>query len=139
MKLFILLGAIFKLLLAASPLFLLLGFCTALGYVLYGDFGEGMAWLEVPFGESMRKLTDKPPLLAIPFFVLSGSIMSRGAIATRLSSSRGRAQKTARPPPTRRRVWGWPSSVVSANPEVGTYSWSVQTRLERTRSSGSKR
>ena len=65
--------------------------------------------------------------------------VAAGAIATRLSSSRGRAQKTARPPPTRRRVWGWPSTVVSANARSGHPSWSVQTRLERTRRSGSKR
>ena len=76
----LMLGAIVGLLLLASPLFLLIGFSTALGYVLFDD----ASWMEVAFGESMRKLTDKPPLLAVPFFVLSGAVMSRGAIADRL-------------------------------------------------------
>lgn len=73
-------GSVVALLLLSSPLFLLIGFSTALGYVLFDD----LTWFEVAFGESMRKLTDKPPLLAVPFFVLSGAIMSRGAIADRL-------------------------------------------------------
>ena len=34
--------------------------------------------------ESVTKLMEKPPLLAIPFFVMAGAIMSHGAIATRL-------------------------------------------------------
>jgi C4-dicarboxylate transporter DctM subunit len=68
------------LLLLSAPLFLLLGLSTSLGYVLFDD----LSWMDVAFAESMRKLTDKPPLLAVPFFVLSGSIMSRGAIAQRL-------------------------------------------------------
>ena len=76
----LMLGAIVGLLLLSSPLFLLIGLSTALGYVLFDD----AAWMEVAFGESMRKLTDKPPLLAVPFFVLSGAVMSRGAIADRL-------------------------------------------------------
>ena len=76
----IMFGAIVSLLLLSSPLFLLIGFSTALGYVLFDD----ASWMEVAFGESMRKLTDKPPLLAVPFFVLSGAVMSRGAIADRL-------------------------------------------------------
>ena len=76
----IMIGTIVGLLLISSPLFLLIGFSTALGYVLFDD----ASWFEVAFGESMRKLTDKPPLLAVPFFVLSGAIMSRGAIAERL-------------------------------------------------------
>lgn len=64
----------------SAPLFLLIGLATTLGYVLF----DGAAWSEIAFAESLRKLTDKPPLLAVPFFVLSGSIMSRGAIAERL-------------------------------------------------------
>lgn len=76
----LMLSAVLGLLLLSAPLFLLIGFSTALGYVLFED----SAWMAVEFGESMRKLTDKPPLLAVPFFVLSGAIMSRGAIADRL-------------------------------------------------------
>ncbi len=69
------------LLLLSVPLFVLIGFLTALGYVLWGD---AQSLLDVTLIESVRELTDKPPLLAIPFFVLSGSIMSNGAIAGRL-------------------------------------------------------
>ena len=72
--------SLFGLLLLSAPLFLLIGLATTLGYVLF----DGAAWSEIAFAESLRKLTDKPPLLAVPFFVLSGSIMSRGAIAERL-------------------------------------------------------
>ncbi|MBM4291680.1 MAG: TRAP transporter large permease subunit, partial [Deltaproteobacteria bacterium] len=74
--------ALVALLLLSAPLFLLIGAMTALGYTLF----EGTPLTEIAFAESLRKLTDKPPLLAIPFFVLSGSIMSRGAIAERLVS-----------------------------------------------------
>lgn len=74
--------ALAALLLLSAPLFLLIGVMTALGYTLF----EGTPLTEIAFAESLRKLTDKPPLLAVPFFVLSGSIMSRGAIAERLVS-----------------------------------------------------
>ncbi|MCA9538172.1 MAG: TRAP transporter large permease [Myxococcales bacterium] len=74
--------AVFAGLLALSvPLFVLIGAMTALGDVIWGDAG---GFFEVTLMESVRELTDKPPLLAIPFFVLSGAVMSRGAIATRL-------------------------------------------------------
>ncbi len=68
-------------LLLSVPLFVLIGFLTCLGYVLWGDV---QGFLDVTIIENIRELTDKPPLLAIPFFVLSGAIMSRGAIAGRL-------------------------------------------------------
>ncbi|MCB9544582.1 MAG: TRAP transporter large permease subunit [Myxococcales bacterium] len=74
----LLLGA---LLLFSVPLFVLIGALTAAGYVLFGD---AKSLLEVTLVENIRELTDKPPLLAIPFFVLSGAIMSNGSIATRL-------------------------------------------------------
>lgn len=73
--------ALFGLVLLSAPLFVIIGGLTALGYVLWGD-ADG--FLSVTIIENVRELTDKPPLLAIPFFVLSGAIMSRGAIATRL-------------------------------------------------------
>ncbi len=83
----------------SAPLFVILGALTALGYVLFGDMAEKYGIVEdgsivfthlpealsnVTLMESARELTDKPPLLAIPFFVLSGAIMSHGVIATRL-------------------------------------------------------
>lgn len=69
------------LLLLSVPLFVLIGAATALAYVLFGDVAT--LW-DVAIVENVRELTDKPPLLAIPFFVLSGAIMSNGAIASRL-------------------------------------------------------
>ena len=81
------------------PLYVIIGALTALGYVLFSDLAsqyqvvvDGTVMLSnipealshVTLMESARELTDKPPLLAIPFFVLSGAIMSHGAIATRL-------------------------------------------------------
>ncbi len=77
----LLIAALIGLLLVSAPLFVLLGFLTALSYVLFGD---ARTFMEVTLLESVRELTDKQPLLAIPFFVLSGTIMSRGAIAERL-------------------------------------------------------
>ena len=80
----ILIASALILLLFSARLFVLIGFCTVLSSVLFLD---DITWLGpqgMDFGESMRKITDKHPLLAIPFFVLSGSIMSRGAIADRL-------------------------------------------------------
>lgn len=69
------------LLLLSVPLFVLIGAATAIAYVMFGDVQS--LW-EVGLVENIRELTDKPPLLAIPFFVLSGAIMSHGAIARRL-------------------------------------------------------
>ena len=76
----ILLLLVIFLLLVRAPLFLLIGSLTISGYALY----EGIALDQILIAESVRQITDKPPLLAIPFFVLSGGIMSRGAIAQRL-------------------------------------------------------
>ncbi|MCA9545765.1 MAG: TRAP transporter large permease subunit, partial [Myxococcales bacterium] len=73
--------ALGAMLLLSAPLFLLIGAATVLGYVLFGDV---QGFMDVTIIENVRELTDKPPLLAIPFFVLSGSIMSHGAIAGRL-------------------------------------------------------
>ncbi len=72
---------LFGFLLLSVPLFVLMGGLTALGYVLFGD---AKSLLDVGLAENIRELTDKAPLLAIPFFVLSGAIMSNGAIASRL-------------------------------------------------------
>lgn len=69
------------LLLLSVPLFVLIGALTAAAYVMFGDV---QSLLDVALVENIRELTDKPPLLAIPFFVLSGAIMSNGAIARRL-------------------------------------------------------
>ena len=102
----------FCLLLFSVPLFVVIGALTSLSYVVFSDLATkyklvvdntvvfsnldnallgipladqvGQLAAVPPLMESARELTDKPPLLAIPFFVLSGAIMSHGAIATRL-------------------------------------------------------
>lgn len=76
-----LLAALLGLLSLSVPLFVIIGVVTVLGYVLFADVPSVM---DVGLIERMRELTDKPPLLAIPFFVLSGAIMSNGGIAERL-------------------------------------------------------
>lgn len=73
--------ALVILLFLSAPLFVIIGAVTCIGYVVTG---EAAGWMDVALIERVRELTDKPPLLAIPFFVLSGVVMSRGAIATRL-------------------------------------------------------
>lgn len=73
--------ALVGLLLVSVPLFVIIGVITVLGFVLTGH-ADGL--MDVELVEYMRELTGKPPLLAIPFFVLSGTIMSHGAIASRL-------------------------------------------------------
>ena len=88
------------LLLFSTPLFVLIGALTALGFALFSDSSvlaftpivDGQVqWLNALKGtlavdlyEPIRKLTNEPPLLAIPFFVLAGAVMSHGAIAKRL-------------------------------------------------------
>ncbi len=70
------------LLLLSVPLFVLIGIATAVGFLFFDASIDTL--LRAPLIESVRELTDKEPLLAIPFFVLSGAIMSNGAIAQRL-------------------------------------------------------
>ncbi len=78
----LLVAVLVGLLLLSVPLFVLIGVATTLGFVIYDHSVGGV--MSVPLLESVRELTDKEPLLAIPFFVLSGAIMSNGAIALRL-------------------------------------------------------
>ncbi|GIW71795.1 MAG: C4-dicarboxylate transporter [Planctomycetota bacterium] len=73
--------ALLVLLALRVPLFVILGTVTVAGYLVSGEVTR---LLDAPLIERIRELTDKPPLLAIPFFVLSGTIMARGAIARRL-------------------------------------------------------
>lgn len=75
---------------------LLIFACIILGEPLYVLIGAVAAWLLLSSGEISsfeglttvveltRKLSDNEVLLAIPFFVLSGSLMSEGDIARRL-------------------------------------------------------
>src|SRR5689334_19401846 len=80
-------GLLFSLLLATAlllgePLFLLIGGSAVLCFLLFGD-ARHLADLR-PLIERIRSLADQQTLLAIPFFMLSGNIMSKGDIAKRL-------------------------------------------------------
>ncbi len=76
-----------------SPLFVIIGVLAALAFLIYGDgYTIGScATLSLDtvcgfetFPAKMAELSSKPVLLAIPFFVVSGAIMSAGDIANRL-------------------------------------------------------
>lgn len=78
-----------------SPLFVIIGVLAAMAFALYGesalyDVGEcttldpqSVCGFDT-FPAKMADLTSKNVLLAIPFFVVSGAIMSAGDIANRL-------------------------------------------------------
>jgi C4-dicarboxylate transporter DctM subunit len=70
------------LLLLGVPLFVVIGVAAALAFSLYGGHAglDGLQILVV----KMTSLTTKNVFLAIPFFVVSGAIMSAGSIARRL-------------------------------------------------------
>lgn len=76
-----------------SPLFVMIGVLAALSFMVYGDgytiescstlSSDSVCGFET-FPAKMAELADKPVLLAIPFFVVSGAVMSAGDIANRL-------------------------------------------------------
>ncbi len=78
-----------------SPLFVIIGVLAALAFLLYGDdytigacttlSTDSICGFDT-FPAKMAELSSKPVLLAIPFFVVSGAIMSAGDIANRLVS-----------------------------------------------------
>lgn len=79
----IVLGVLLALLVEGSPLFATIGVVTALCFVLFGDGFRDFDAHQV-FIKEIANLTRKNVLLAIPFFVVSGAIMSAGSIALRL-------------------------------------------------------
>ncbi|MEM6295897.1 MAG: TRAP transporter large permease [Myxococcota bacterium] len=90
---FILLLALAAMVGLGSPLFVMIGVLAALSFLLYGDGYtiESCATLSrdsicgfETFPLKMGDLSKKPVLLAIPFFVVSGAVMSAGDIANRL-------------------------------------------------------
>jgi C4-dicarboxylate transporter, DctM subunit len=66
-----------------EPLFIILGGVAALCFLLYGDGYREFGAFEV-FVVKIANLSTKNVLLAIPFFVASGAVMSAGSIAARL-------------------------------------------------------
>ena len=65
-----------------SPLFVLIGVATLGSLFLWSGFREPVQFTIVI--EGIRSLADSPTLLAIPFFIMSGAIMSKGQISQRL-------------------------------------------------------
>jgi C4-dicarboxylate transporter DctM subunit len=89
----LLLAALAAMVALGSPLFVIIGVLAALSFLIYGDdysvaacstlSNETVCGFET-FPAKMADLSSKPVLLAIPFFVVSGAIMSAGDIANRL-------------------------------------------------------
>ena len=80
---FIVIGTIFLLLTLSTPLFVTLGVLTFICFFFlateYQDFAEYQLIIEKIF-----TLTDKNVLLAIPYFIIAGSLMTAGGIARRI-------------------------------------------------------
>jgi C4-dicarboxylate transporter DctM subunit len=76
-------AALAAMVLLGAPLFLIIGVLATLCFVLFGDGYDDLAAFQV-FPAKMAALSTKNVLLAIPFFVVSGAIMSAGDIANRL-------------------------------------------------------
>ena len=68
--------------LLGAPLFVLIGVLTVLSYVLWADVGDIID--RGTLIERIRTLSDSPTLLAIPLFIMSGTVMSKGQISVRL-------------------------------------------------------
>ena len=65
-----------------SPLFVLIGLATVLSFAWFA--GQHTLTDFLPLIERIRSLADNPTLLAIPLFIMSGAVMSRGQISARL-------------------------------------------------------
>ncbi|MGB7476581.1 MAG: TRAP transporter large permease subunit, partial [Polyangiales bacterium] len=75
-------SAIIAAALVGAPLFVLIGIATLGSLFLWSGFREPEQFTIVI--EGIRSLADSPTLLAIPFFIMSGAVMSRGQISQRL-------------------------------------------------------
>lgn len=85
MSLAILIGVMAALMLVGARLFVVVGIATALCFVLYaGGDVETIIQLD-RIVTKMESLTTKNVFLSIPFFIASGSIMTKGGIARRLT------------------------------------------------------
>ncbi len=80
----LLIGAILVLALLGSRLFVMVGLATSLCFVLWTADGDVLIQLD-RIVTKMEGLTTKNVFLSIPFFIASGSIMTRGGIAKRLT------------------------------------------------------
>ncbi len=75
-------GAVIGAALLGVPLFALIGLITILCFVLFSDYDSARQFS--PMVERMRGLIDQKNLVAIPLFIMSGAIMARGEISSRL-------------------------------------------------------
>ncbi|HWB77999.1 MAG TPA: TRAP transporter large permease [Nannocystaceae bacterium] len=90
----VLIVAVFAMIALGSPLFVILGVLAALLFLMYAEGYDDLGSCTTldpqticgydSFPASMAELSTKNVLLAIPFFVVSGAIMSAGDIANRL-------------------------------------------------------
>ena len=75
-------SAIIAAALIGAPLFVLIGIATLGSLFLWSGFRDPTQFTIVI--EGIRSLADSPTLLAIPFFIMSGAVMSQGQISQRL-------------------------------------------------------
>jgi C4-dicarboxylate transporter, DctM subunit len=68
--------------LLGTPLFVIIALATVLCFVLWAGYTD-LSQLTV-LVERVRTLSDNSTLLAIPLFIMSGAVMSKGQISTRL-------------------------------------------------------
>jgi C4-dicarboxylate transporter, DctM subunit len=89
----LLVAALAAMIVLGSPLFVIIGVLAAMCFLIYGDGYSPRTCLVLSpdsicgfdtFPAKITNLTTKNVLLAIPFFVVSGAIMSAGDIANRL-------------------------------------------------------
>jgi C4-dicarboxylate transporter DctM subunit len=78
----VLAAAIIAAALVGSPLFVLIGIGTLGSLFLWSGFRDISQFTIII--EGIRSLADSPTLLAIPFFIMSGAVMSKGHISQRL-------------------------------------------------------
>jgi C4-dicarboxylate transporter DctM subunit len=78
----ILASALLAAALIGSPLFVLIGVATLGSLFLWSGF-RSLTEFSIII-EGIRSLADSPTLLAIPFFIMSGAVMSKGKISQRL-------------------------------------------------------
>lgn len=80
---FIVLGSIFAMLLLAAPLYVTIAALTLVCFYFGSSEYQNLADYQLLI-EKVFTLTDKHVLLAIPFFVVAGSLMTAGGIARRI-------------------------------------------------------
>ncbi len=78
----VLASAILAAAVVGSPLFVLIGIATLGSLFLWSHFRDPEQFTILI--EGIRSLADSPTLLAIPFFIMSGAVMSKGEISKRL-------------------------------------------------------